>query len=216
MYEEILEDTEKVKILARVVSHLMGDGCVQKRYFAYYNKNLSLLEGFKQDVSSLFGNVHFITGKVNSGTSFYMIQDKNALNFLKSLLEDYRSFSLHIPKFVNTREIQKEFLKAIFDDEGCVGLRIFKKTGEIKRDIHLASKSLRFIEELKEVLQKSFNIGSNKINIYDKKMGEKKFRIYTLYITGKENFEKFRESINFYHPDKKEKINLMINSYIRK
>ncbi len=36
-YEEILIDLNKSKILAKIVAHLMGDGCVTNKYFAYYN-----------------------------------------------------------------------------------------------------------------------------------------------------------------------------------
>jgi hypothetical protein len=48
--------------------------------------------------------------------------------FLLSLLPDYRSFNLEIPKFINKRVLYIEFLKALYDDEGCVALRIYKKT----------------------------------------------------------------------------------------
>jgi hypothetical protein len=216
MKKEILRDEEKLKVLARVVSHLMGDGCVSKRYFAYYNKNQVLLENFKRDVKKIFGEIHFITGKVNSGTSFYMIQNKEALSFLKSLIEDYRSFSLHIPEFIKTKELKKEFLKAIFDDEGCVALRVFAKTGEIKRNITLCAKSEFFLSQIKDILERDFMIKCNKLTKYIKKVNNKEFLYWVLSITGKDNFVKFKENINFYHPDKKNKLDLMISSYVRK
>lgn len=216
MKKVIFQNKEKLKVLARVVSHLMGDGCVSKRYFAYYNKNQVLLENFKIDVKELFGEVHFIAGKVNSGTSFYMIQDKEALNFLKSLIDDYRSFSLHLPNFIKTKELKKEFLKAIFDDEGCVAFRVFAKTREIKRNITLCAKSEFFLSQIKDILEKDFIIKCNKLTKYTKKVNNKEFPYWVLSITGKNNFIKFKESINFYHPDKKNKLDLMISSYIRK
>ncbi|MBU3913375.1 MAG: hypothetical protein KKE50_04760 [Nanoarchaeota archaeon] len=214
--DEILNNPEKLKILVRIIAHLMGDGCVSKKYFAYFNKNETLLNNFKKDITDAFGNLHFITGKVQSGTSLIQIKHKETWCFLTSLVKDYRSFSLRFPGFINTKELQKNFLSALFDDEGCVALRTFKKTGEIKRNITFTSKSKLFAEEIKHVLETSFDIQSNKINEYTKIWGDKRFVIYTLSITGKENFVKFRDEINFSHPLKKEKLDAMINSYIRK
>lgn len=215
-YEFILKDKEKLKVLARIVAHLMGDGCVTKKYFAYYNKNLVLLEGFQKDLCLLFDNLHFTKGKVNSGTSFLMLQNKQINLFFKSLLSDYRSFSLTMPKFVNTPDLQREFLRALYDDEGCVALRTFKRTNEIKRNITLSSNSIYLIQEIKEILFNNFGINSNQIYKYVKKRDAKEFVNYVLSITGRDNFIKFREEIGFTHPNKLCKLDLMINSYKRK
>jgi hypothetical protein len=212
----IKTDRDKMKILSRVVAHLMGDGCVTNRYFSYYNKNEYLLEKYEEDIQKLFGNVHIIHGKVNSGTSLVQVQNKPILEFLRSLIKDYRSFSLEYPKFLDDLEFKKEFLRSIYDDEGTVSLRVFKKTNEIKRNLTIASKSKRFIEDIKDILEKDFNILCNRIGFSKKRMGDKEFVIWYVSITGKENFILFRDKINFNHPLKKEKLDLMINSYIRK
>lgn len=214
--EEIFNDSEKLKALVRIIAHLMGDGCVSKKYFAYFNKNETLLNNFKKDITYTFGNLHFITGKVQSGTSLIQIKHKETWNFLTSLVKDYRSFSLRFPEFINTKELQQEFLRALFDDEGTVGLRIFKKTGEIKRSISVSSKSEKFMQEIKQMLLYNFNISSNKLNTYVYKRWGKQYPHYTLTITGKENFILFRDLINFEHPLKREKLDFMIQSYIRK
>lgn len=214
--EEIFKDLEKLKILSRIISHLMGDGCVSKKYFAYYNKNETLINNFKEDINSIFSEVHFITGKVNSGTPFVMVQNKPIFNFLTSIVKDYRGFALEVPDFLKTKELQIEFLKAIFDDEGCVGLRIFKKTNEIKRNVTLCAKSELFLSQIKGILEENFLIKCNKLTKCVKKKDNKEFDYYVLSITGKENFEKFRDKINFYHPEKKLKLDILINSYIRK
>ncbi len=214
-FYDILNDNEKSKVLSRLVAHLMGDGCVTKKYFAYYNKNQTLINNFQNDVSTLFENVHFTKGITNSGTTFRMVQNKPIREFFLTLLEDYKSFSLKMPKFVNNFNLQKEFLKALYDDEGSVGLRVFKKTGEIKRSITLSSNSLRLISEIKEILNNSFGISSNKIGKYIKTKDSKIFTNYVLCITSKSNFEKFRDNIGFSHPEKTKKLDTMINSYIR-
>ena len=202
--------------LARVVAHLMGDGCVTKRYMAYYNKNKYLLDNFKVHFSNIFGEVHFIHGKVNSGTSLVQVQNKKILAYLKNLCGDFRSHFLEFPSFVNNFELKSEFIGAIFDDEGCVALRVFRKTGEIKRNLSISSNSLTFLEKIKEILEREFNIKCNRISKYVKKVGEKEFTNYVLGITGKENFIGFREKIRFTHPEKIIKLEKMIDSYIRK
>lgn len=215
-YSDIFKNKEKLKVLSRIVAHLMGDGCVTNKYFAYYNKNECLLNNFEKDVHTLFEKIHITKGKTNSGTRFLMISNKSIINFLKSLISDYRSFSLYTPKFISNKNLQKEFLCALYDDEGCVALRIFRKTNEIKRNLTLSSNSLRLIEEIKEILTNNFEIISNKISKCVKNKDSREFVNYVLSITGKENFIKFKEEIGFTHPDKIRKLNLMIHSYIRK
>ncbi len=145
-----------------------------------------------------------------------MVCNKALLNFLKSLINDYRSFSLYIPKFIESKELQREFLRAFYDDEGCVALRVFRKTNEIKRNLTLSSNSLTLIKEIKEILIKKFHIKSNKVSKYVKKRDSGNFINYVLSITGKENFVKYRKEIGFTHPGKIERLNKMISSYIRK
>jgi hypothetical protein len=215
-FEEILNDKEKMKILSKVIAHLMGDGCVTNRYLRYNNKNEFLLNDFKKDFKELFGEIHFITGKVNSGTSFIQVQNKEILNFLRSLIPDFRSSALRFPKFFNEIDCKVAFLSAIFDDEGCAGLRIFQKTKEIKRNLEIASKSQNFLGDIKNILEEDFNIKCNKIINFKRNLNQKEFITWKLSITGKENFVNFRDRINFNAPIKRERLNLMISSYIRK
>ena len=103
--------------------HILGeDGCVTKKYIAYYNKNETLLKNFERDILFLFKNIHIIRGKVNSRTSLLMIQNKKINLFFREILPDYRSFSLKIPNFIRSKKLQIEFLKAFYDDEGCVAM----------------------------------------------------------------------------------------------
>jgi len=47
-YGNILKDKEKMKVLARIIAHLMGNGCVTRRYFAYYNKDDFFIKQFQE------------------------------------------------------------------------------------------------------------------------------------------------------------------------
>lgn len=213
--EEILIDKEKRRILCRVIAHLMGDGCVTNKYFAYFNKNETLLNNYRKDVLSLFGNIHLTTGKYNSGVRLIQVQNKEIISFLRGLVKDFKSNGLEFPEFVKDNQEKVEFLKAIYDDEGCVALRTFRKTNEIKRNITLSSNSSKFLEQIKTILYNEFSIISNKIIRTIKIKNSKEYVNYVLSITGRDNFLKFREKIRFYHPDKIQKLDKMINSYIR-
>ena len=86
----------------------------------------------------------------------------------------------------------------------------------MKRNLEIASKSKKFLQDIKNILEKDFNIKSNRIISFKRILDGKEFITWKLSITGKENFEKFRDQIGFSHSEKKNKLDLMINSYIRK
>jgi hypothetical protein len=207
-------DKNSKMILARIVSHLMGDGCVTRRYLRYNNKNVALINNFKRCFLMLFPQAHFIEGKVNSGTSFVQVQNKEIISYLFTICPDFRSDFLKFPQFFDSYETKREFISAIFDDEGCVGLRVFKKTGEIKRNLEMASKSQGFVKDIKDILEKDFMINCNKLISFKRKVNGKEFVTWKLSITGKENFIAFRNKINFFHPIKRKKLDLMIDSYL--
>lgn len=216
MFEYILKDRYKRKIFARILAHLMGDGNVNDRYIRYNNKDKFLLKDFSSSFNILFPQTHFIKGEVNSGTSFLQIQNKPIIQFLYSLVKDYKSHMLRFPKFLSSIDEKRFFISAIFDDEGCVGLRVFKKTNEIKRNLEIASKSRKFLEDIKNILEEDFDIKCNKVIYFKRNLNGKEFITWKLSITGKENLVRFRDEINFNSPTKRHKLDLMINSYITK
>ena len=207
---------DKEQSFARVVAHLMGDGCVTNRYLRYNNKSKFLLENFKEYFRDVFPEAYFIEGKVNSGTAFVQVQNKKIIWYLKDICKNFKSEFLEVPNFLTSLESKKVFISAIFDDEGCVGLRIFRKTNEIKRNLEIASKSRKFLEGIKDILENEFNIKCNRIISFQRNLKGKIFITWKLSITGKENFVRFRDKIGFTHPRKKNKLDLMISSYIRK
>jgi len=144
-----------------------------------------------------------------------MVQNKPLFEFITSIVSSYKSANLKVPNFVDTKELQKEFLSALYDDEGSAPLRVFKKTNEIKRNVNLSSNSLNIIKQIKNILFSNFKIVTNRIskNVYHR--NSKVFINYILNITGKENLENFQREIGFNHPEKRNKLNLMLNSYIR-
>ncbi len=197
------------KEMARCLAKVSGDGCLCPKYLGYTNKCKELLKEFKQDITKEFGQVHFGEGKVNSGTNFIYIYKRFIIREFLKYLNDFRSSTIFIPNKIKNanKSIQREYLRALYDDEGSVALRIFKKTKEWKRGITISSNSFRLIKEIKELLKK-FNITSNKII-----KNSPNDNCYILAISGKENILKFKENINFKHPTKFKRLNLMIKTF---
>jgi len=54
---------------ANCLGKLCGDGNVSANYLRYNNTCQTLLNEFERNIKNIFGNIHLIKGKVNSGTS---------------------------------------------------------------------------------------------------------------------------------------------------
>ena len=203
------------KRLARIIAHLMGDGCISK-YVRYHNKEPFLLSQFKTDFKGMFGDVHFTEGLSNSGTAFVSIQNKKIRQLLLRIHKDYRSGNIELPKPILAcgKPIKREFLRAFYDDEGSASMKFCQTTKEIKCVVQLVSKSRKMMTQIKKILERELGIMCNKIIKSVKLMGSKSFTVWVLAITGKENLIRFTEKINFYHPRKREKLRL-IETYYR-
>lgn len=200
--------------IARCLAKLCCDGNVylgnlkgSRPYIRYNNTCLELLEEFEKDMRALFTNITLTKGITNTGTPFITNHKKEIAKYFLNYLPDFRSQSIFVPEIIRNAKIneQRAFIRSAFDDEGSVKIRIFEKTNEWKRNISFTSNSLRFLSELKTMLEDRFSINSNKI-YQDRKC-------YTFEITGKENFVLFDQKIGFSHPIKSERLKLLLKTY---
>ncbi len=196
--------------LVRIIANVSGDGNLNRRYIRYSNKCSELRDIFVSAVHSEFGPIHIIKGICNSGTPFVQIQNKLIRNKLLEFHPNYKSEFLFVPDIIKLdKDLSSKYLQAIYDDEGSVGLRLFRKTGEWKRDISISSKTEPFLTELKLMLIEHFGIKSGKIIFNKNKTG----CWYSFIITGRSNLELFCKNINFGHPLKQQKLKLLLESY---
>src|SRR3989338_1268288 len=189
------------KNLAAIHGYLCSDGYVIKNpdsqkhkyyYMGLRNTNKVLLSDFQKKFEASFGMEPIIT---NEGRC--KIQNKEIYELLTQDFSFY-SYEWELP------ELRKDslscWLRAFFDCEGWVENQPAKS-----RLIGADCCNETGLLSVREALKK-FNIASE----IKKKRGR---NIWRLTICGIEDLKKFKEYINFLHPDKSQKLNEAISSY---
>lgn len=173
--------------LVQLTAHLTFDGETNKRGCTYSNQNQVLVNKVENLVKQVY---KFKPSKTESTPGVKRISYYNVELGLymkkksKKLLDSIQSID---------KNCQKIFLKAFFDDEGCISVHGSKRT---VRGYQHNYKILKLIKSL----LKNFNIDSR----VDKKYNE-------IIISRKENLIKFQKEINFskgvcINPDRKNSI----------
>ena len=169
-YEELTEEK------ARLLGHLIGDGCVSQsgtNYVIKYEvKDRDLLDQFEADLVNVFGlkptRGQNPSGKKGVLIPYVSLRSKLAFNNLKQYCE-FRSDRWSIPtKILNAHDqIKVEFLRALFDDEGTVVPQKYSF------QIRLYSINLKGLKQVERLIN-TFRIPSrilsgygNKRNVYE-------------------------------------------------
>jgi intein/homing endonuclease len=201
--------------VARLVGHAFGDGSIhnKKHYFVYTNSNETLQKRVRAVVRRVFGNVKYNIGTSVGGTPRY--QYSNACG--KFLSQHGAPVGAKIrqparvPRWITSGEegVKIAFVSALFDDEG--GFRdssdaaqiVFKsaKTVELKKDL------VRYLSQIRKILR-SLGIRTSEIRPDQEKTKKDGTKIVSLrfWITGRENFRRFRKKIILFHPQKRMKL----------
>lgn len=140
----------------RVIAHLIGDGCAYKTksnyYIRYEVKDEDLLEQFEKDLVATYGlpitrGLNESGKKPGSFIPFVYARSKLALEDLHRYCQ-YSSTKWIVPQQIiqANSEIKKEFLKALFDDEGSV-------IPKPDNCVRLYSINLKGLEQIKDLLE---------------------------------------------------------------
>lgn len=184
--------------LARLIGHLIGDGGISNYYTYYDNTNKNLLNCFKKDCFSIFGNFKIRTYTYDGVSTLRLpriigrILTSSKIGFSKN----------NIPQFIlnGNKNIKSSFIKAIFDDESSV----------IGKVIRIEMTNRKIIYHTRDFL-KEFGIYVQ--NIHSRKRNKNWKRSYYYNISGKSDLIKFYNYIGFGHPIKRKKLFKKINSY---
>ncbi|MFH0912993.1 MAG: LAGLIDADG family homing endonuclease [Candidatus Omnitrophota bacterium] len=171
---EIIKPVSWSKDLIHIVSHFIFDGRVDEDCCIYYSKDKYQIRHMQRLLEEKFRAIPRIQLRDNGvyGLVFYHVE---LANYLKRRREELIAYVANgAPK-----AYKREFIKAFFDDEGC----IFYK-GD-KRRVRGYQKSNSVLELVLNLL-KEFGIESR----IDK-------RANGVEISGRSNLEKFSKEINF-------------------
>ncbi len=189
--------------LAAVHAYLCADGYVVKhlpnRKHKYYraglrNQNLALLKDFQERFEKVFK----IRPRLVEGERC----EKGSKEIYELLTKEFGSFyswEWRMPEM--NEDLLKVWLRAFFDCEGWVTCE-----SRMNRQLGIDCVNEKGIIQVHEALKR---LGISSIV---KKRNTR--NIYHLGIFGKENILAFREKVGFLHPEKKEKLNGLINDYV--
>ncbi len=195
--------------LIRVLGHLLGDGGIhidrisgRLRPF-YVNNNDVLLKSFKSDILKLFKDAPiYYRERKDRGNEIWL--NTTIGHVLYSLMDyDKNLNKKSVPKIIFKQEEKLicYFLQALYDDEGF----IYPK----KNMVVIALSKKEIVEDLRELMIK-IGINTNKVLIHKSKS---RSIMYYFTITHRNNISKFNEKIGFLHPEKKRKLDILINKY---
>lgn len=209
------------KNFARLVGHVFGDGYLHKnkKYFIYTNSNKHLHKLVQKLVQKEFGNVKFNEGTSIAGVKRIQYANKvgKKLSELGAPVGSKVLQEIEIPIWIlnGSEEVKSQFLGALYDDEGY--FRFDRKARQIvfkcAKEIKLKNNLVRYLSQIK-LLLKDFEIESSEIkrDQIKKRVDGKEMVSLRFWITKNENFQKFKNKISIFHPNKISSLDKMISA----
>ncbi len=200
--------------LASLVAHSMGDGCITNKHFSYFNLKRELIDDIILSIKVAFSTDTKPSEyeKYGGWEIEYPVNIGRLLLLVGAPLSKKVYNPFRVPKWImkGSKEIKSSFLRALFDDEGWVKVKINKKTKTVRRMIGInMSKNVEFIqqhEKFFEDIRKLFSdldIETSKVI----KMGKTKNGISLgIIISNFDNLSNFLISVGFINNDKNIKL----------
>ena len=147
--------------LSYLIGSILGDGCfykvIRKGSYLYGKitfavKDKELAEKFSESLNRIFGKKGLYNVRFDKNLQLYVVQcgSKHLVEVLSKPLSELRSF-------IEISSI--DFLKGIFDSEGCITIR-FTKNKRVYPRIFLTNSNLELIKYIKSLLE-NLNVNSN-------------------------------------------------------
>jgi hypothetical protein len=201
-------DIEPTESLARILGHILGDGGIhiikkENKYRAFYvNNENKLLNSFKSDIEKIFGKgVIYFRRRENRGDEIWL---PSTIGYLFYKILNYGNLKeKRVPYFIfnSNKKLICKFLQALYDDEGYLYPQ--------KNMIVISQKNIKLLEDIRDLVKK-VGINPNKILIHHPK---NRTKMHYFSITSKDNIISFYKKINFLHPIKKNKLEILKNKY---
>lgn len=158
-----------------LISHLLFDGEISRTRCAYNNRSLALIGRVEVLMHTLYE--YEPTRYLNQTTGVSRITYSNvALSaYLQQKSEELLNGVIHMPS-----ELKREFVRAFFDDEGCIDYR----PKENRRSVRGYQKDVRILKIVQALLEE-FAISARLILPNE------------VVVVGKENLTRFEKEINF-------------------
>ena len=187
-----------------IIGHICGDGSIPKSKkrtaipLCYINSQPELLENFKMLINKVFGEIEPAVSIRDDPAHYtrpnYYLRYPTLLSTIVLIVFKGKQYPLEFPSYLlKTKEKQKVFLKAIYDDEGYIPKK--------DKKIIVGMKSKQFIEGCKNIL-KEIGIKTGSIH--------KKEEFYIIEVAEGDSIKKFSEEVKIIHPMKIDRLNKII------
>lgn len=177
------------------------------------NEKLFYFNILRPKFKRVFGFIPKIRYHDSKTTFGFVVYSKILINYLIEFIglpKGRKYDSLRIPEiFLNNRELLINFIRGVFDTDGCITFKRRYKDYPYYPVISIASRSELFVKDMTNVLKK---IGLKVVEIYNYKKKDDRVKLgYTIVsrieINGKANLDFWMKNIGFLSPKHLKKIN---------
>ena len=202
-YKDIKLPNKMNENLAFLLGALVSEGSFHQKQIIFNNQNLEFYTKVKKIIKNQFPGINLYERKVKGNCQELSLYHQKAVKLLENIgLENVKSDKKEIPFAVlySKKEVIKQFLVALFEGDGSVGLHKDKRHQGKSTELNYNSKSFKLIKQLKTLL---LNFGIVTTTPYQ----DKRNNCYKLIISGKENIQRFKKEVGFFSSRKKTVLN---------